>query len=435
MALEAGMVWNDARFYSMAEDIAQGVTLGACQALEALEKWPRSRALETAQILLSDGESCYAGLGLSGLEMYQDLLAENLSRSAEWSYEAGATYKDDLFETYEKQIVAGVAQSKIFAFQAGKKWEKERFKRNAAVLGPKIVSDRKLFFRALREWSPGNFNALAREAVQALPNELQKGYSGLRSCDHRFWWQLWERTGEATMARLNPAQFTFIADVYRQAPKRIKNDLRKGFYFFLDGSVLEKSLHEALQEKKLLPWIEQEKALIEKYYAIKPSYRKSFLATAHFVQNLDQLVKITEDDLYVMMDIKNNLPSQYTAINIEVKLSLQQGHLTSRLSRLKGIRNIDTLLPLIPASYHSTWHEFASKIGIISLMEISSADFLAAARAYDFSRQSGQELQFWEGLQESAQKGTIGAWSQCIVDYFRKDAKGGGNYRLMEGTA
>jgi len=69
----------------------------------------------------------------------------------------------------------------------------------------------------------------------------------------------------------------------------------------------------------------------------------------------------------------------------------------------------------------------------VSMM--SQTDFNNAAEAYEFAKGVDMKLKFFKGLMESADKGTVSKWAKTIIKYFRDNAKGAGNYRMIEVAA
>jgi len=79
--------------------------------------------------------------------------------------------------------------------------------------------------------------------------------------------------------------------------------------------------------------------------------------------------------------------------------------------------------------------EFHAMIGIDAVSKLSKIQFDLATEAYEFAKQADSEKQFYKGLKESIEKGTVNKWAKTIIKYFRDASKGAGNYRMIEVTA
>ena len=53
-------------------------------------------------------------------------------------------------------------------------------------------------------------------------------------------------------------------------------------------------------------------------------------------------------------------------------------------------------------------------------------------QAYDFARQSEQTELFQQEFEKTLNDGTTSQWANVIIKHFRDDAKGGGNYRVLD---
>jgi len=82
--------------------------------------------------------------------------------------------------------------------------------------------------------------------------------------------------------------------------------------------------------------------------------------------------------------------------------------------------------------YKMIFAEFTTNIGGEQMQKMPLADFYNAAEAYEFAKQSKYKEMFFDNLVTCIEKGTVGKWAKHIIQYFRSNAKGAGNYRMLD---
>jgi len=95
---------------------------------------------------------------------------------------------------------------------------------------------------------------------------------------------------------------------------------------------------------------------------------------------------------------------------------------------------IANLLQQVGLQYNQTMHVFTFYIRN-KLARMTPSEFLLATEAHSFAEQVEQEEPFFNGLEESIDKGTVDKWAKHIIQYFRENSKGAGNYRILEVAA
>jgi len=89
----------------------------------------------------------------------------------------------------------------------------------------------------------------------------------------------------------------------------------------------------------------------------------------------------------------------------------------------------------IDSQYFDSYMKFSEKIGIDTLQKLHAEDMYSVTEAFEFAKQTRNQARFYQGLKESIEKGSVNKWSKTIIKYFRDNAKGAGNYRMIEVTA
>jgi len=139
------------------------------------------------------------------------------------------------------------------------------------------------------------------------------------------------------------------------------------------------------------------------------------------VKELSHLVKLAVENVHKNPTYLNTVAKLIGSVSSDEAFTLA-----------KDERLIE-VLNRIDEGYEGTLAVFAKSLkDYEKLVELPTQDFYAAAQAYDFAKQNGQEGAFFSGFKQSLNQGTVDKWAKTIVDHFRKGAIGGDMYRYLE---
>jgi len=102
---------------------------------------------------------------------------------------------------------------------------------------------------------------------------------------------------------------------------------------------------------------------------------------------------------------------------------------------VKEFPYLESKIGQIEPEYKTVFWRFVMDIGGKAMQKLPVEDFYRAAEAYSFAEQTIERHIFYKFFKESIKKGTVGKWAKFIIDYFRENSSGAGNYRMLEVTA
>lgn len=295
-------------------------------------------------------------------------------------YLSGKDWPDSIFNRYSEKIAEAAASDPYGSLLAGMNWSDERFDRYADQIIAGVVKNGS--YNACEKWKIERVRAHAEKLSETLLHD----YSDIEEI---------ENLSEERFDILAPYIKKFQPDHARWAGIHW-NDKR--FERFEELIVQATTSNTEVAYAAGLRW----------------NY-------ARFNKHADRIIQSVQQSARYIIEAATSWS--------EARKQILQKSLTQEY------RNLVTILTNIDKAYHDTAFEFTDIIGVKRVSMMSQTDFNNAAEAYEFAKGVDMKLKFFKGLMESADKGTVSKWAKTIIKYFRDNAKGAGNYRMIEVAA
>jgi hypothetical protein len=414
----AGLEISDDRFAIAADALIKGVTRSASHSSDAALDWPYERfkvgAEKLAKAVAQDIHVAYAGdWGKDKFLLVQEtILAGMVNRPSVEAYEAFRDWPDDVHELSADVLI-----------QCMKDDEGRRLV-DDVVKYPKLGARVKPYFPELfGKVAPG----LVPRLIGALPREVYVGHEVLVA-------DKLVESGSAmtTMGLEVKPLLPYIAKVLE------RKDNEKNRQLCVDlGMVWEDKLFSPLEETAIR-LIGQDARLC--YDALKTwrvekssdNYERLFsgmLTDSNFclkIINIGSVVDLNGEIIYRLL----SNPATKEAAKSHLSRTSNYIHVDNyRLQIFKAFGVEGDPFPVDNAERELWTNLFWRAEDQKLLAELPYHSFKQVSHAHQLAEGAKETEQFYASLSQTLQEGNVDKWATYIIDHFRKNSIGGGNYR------
>ena len=330
-----------------------------------------------------------------------------LGATHNWAYMAGIQWPDERFNKSAKQIISAATEDPIRAQLAGRDWSDERFNLAAEQIIESITQLSQTSYTAGLNWKDERFDSAAEQIINMIIQDPRLCYKAQEE------WRTkrYERFAEQFAAGIvKNSELCFQAGL-NWRDERFNAAAQK----IADGVTLDpNSCYAAGRE-----WMDERFNRFAEQITAKVTEDPElcFLAGMHWT---DERL-----DGRLLAKVKDN--SNFTQ-QARSKWSRQRAIILDSPEMIKYLSEIEP-------QYRTEFWQFMENIGTQHMQKLPIKDFYLATDAHSFAKQADSEKLFYKGLEESIEKGSVEKWAKTIIKYFRQNAKGAGNYRVLEVTA